>query len=229
MDFQAAIFGVAGRGKSEPDGILLGGFYAGVRPGCAGGVLCESGFRAAVVPAGNAAVYGNSQYRSDDGMPVAAPVGPRMGYLPAGCSGRALYGCGLPQTAPVLWPDLQRLFVPDRAVLGQPMGEMEAPYRRICTLLDTGCARISPRTDRAVRCYWHAAQRLFVPEETPAGAAAEALDFAIAQRVVPKLFGNDAYTALLAQDLWQICMELDLQKSAQLVENMLQNGQIYDG
>ena len=76
---------------------------------------------------------------------------------------------------------------------------------------------------------WTDLQRLFAPEGTPAGAAAEALDFAIAQRVVPKLFGNDAYTALLAQDLWQICMELDLQRSAQLVENMLQNGQIYDG
>lgn len=121
---------------------------------------------------------------------------------------------------PVFWEALQQAFAPAQPVSGVPLDEMEEGYQRICALLQRGNLPVSPRCDRAVRRYWHAAVRLFEPDEADVPPVVLALDYAVVQRIVPRLAGR----YLQAELLWQLCMELNLQKSAQRLDEMLRTG-----
>lgn len=82
---------------------------------------------------------------------------------------------------------------------------------------------ISPRVIKAISKYWFAAQALF-EESTEADASIAALDFAIAQRVLPHINGNGQTYKEKLEKMQEFCSQKNLQMSSEILKEIIQKG-----
>ncbi len=84
---------------------------------------------------------------------------------------------------------------------------------------------ISPRADFAVRRYWSVAQAVFEDElEYGADASIVALDYAIAQRILPHISGSGNVFGDALRTLAKLCNDRNLRISADVINEIIRKG-----
>lgn len=123
----------------------------------------------------------------------------------------------------ISWERLKSTFAPNTEDL--PMrGEAYDIYIKVYDILKKERLSISPRTDSAIRRYWSVAQKWFEKDENGTNASVVALDYAIAQKILPKINGNgDSYLKFL-EGLKAICREANLSKTETMLEGIIFKG-----
>lgn len=123
----------------------------------------------------------------------------------------------------VAWPAMKALFG------AKPLSEREKSrvlekLVAACKPLDEVRSPVSPRTMKAMLAYASAGIRLLSPE-TGGGSLAAALDFAVSQKLLPKVNGNGEAMRLALEALRGFCEDEGLPRSALLLEDMLRRGE----
>ena len=124
---------------------------------------------------------------------------------------------------PVEWSALQAVFAPDTSLeLDTMPSEI---YKDICILFRENMKlSVSPRVDRAIRRYWAAAKNLF-ESESGNDTTIVALDYAVAQKLLPKINGSGkAYSEFLSK-FQELCEKSNLEKSRRLLTNIIKRGE----
>lgn len=123
----------------------------------------------------------------------------------------------------VEWADLQAVFAPETSLDLDSMPN--SIYQDICTLFRENMKlSVSPRVDHSIRRYWAVAKGLF---ENEAGndKTIIALDYAVAQKLLPKINGSGkAYSEFLGK-LQELCEKNNLEKSRAILMNIIERGE----
>lgn len=82
---------------------------------------------------------------------------------------------------------------------------------------------ISPRVIKAISRYWFTAQALF-EESTETDASIAALDFAVAQRILPHINGNGQIYKEKLEKIQEFCNQKNLQMSSGILKDIIQKG-----
>lgn len=128
---------------------------------------------------------------------------------------------GRPENAMVAWEDLTEVF--GARALGREAGDVRALLEEVDRHAQTLGIRLSPRSRRQVEGYVGAAAALFDAAQKPAWV--DAVDFAVMQKVLPRISGTggryreglDALLALLA--------ERGLERSAERLRSVVASGE----
>lgn len=122
----------------------------------------------------------------------------------------------------VEWKNLQAVFAPDTSlVLDKVPDDI---YNSICKLFRENKFSVSPRVDRTIRRYWAVAKNLF-ESESGNDATIIALDYAVAQKLLPKINGSGkAYSDFLGK-FQELCEKSNLEKSRTVLTNIIKRGE----
>lgn len=82
---------------------------------------------------------------------------------------------------------------------------------------------VSTRVDNAIRLYWSAAQQLF-ESSADTDASISALDYAVAQRILPHIDGSGAKFGERLAEIQQFCRDKNLRISAEVLHEIIQTG-----
>lgn len=104
-------------------------------------------------------------------------------------------------------------------------GEAKIIYEKIVGILATKGIAVSPRSNNAIRKYWSVAQRIFESDrDYDTDASIVALDYAIAQKILPNITGNgDEYREFL-EALKSLCSENNLFQSGNIIDDIIKKG-----
>lgn len=102
--------------------------------------------------------------------------------------------------------------------------EVQKCYIQIIDKLQERQFTISPRVDKAIKRYWGTTSRLFEPDETGTEAAIVALDYAVAQRILPKIAGSGEEFETWLNDLRALCSKYNLNMSAKMLKDIIEQG-----
>lgn len=152
-------------------------------------------------------------------------------------TGPAVMGKEIPDemVEQITWDSLKNAFIPEREawVLSEAVQER---YKEVTAYLEEQDFPVSPRNDLAVRRYWAAASKSFEQDKLGRSPGMIALDYAIAQRILPKIAGNGEAFEQVLTGLLDICKgkgrdvdageggrdSLDL--CAEILEDMIRRG-----
>lgn len=123
----------------------------------------------------------------------------------------------------ISWSSLCEAFLPSREACVFP-APLQRMYDTLSAKLREQRFSISPRVDMAIKRYWAAASRHFEMDETKTKADIVALDYALAQRVLPKLSGSGERFEQWLEELKSLCSGYGLNMSAKLVKDMIARG-----
>lgn len=126
----------------------------------------------------------------------------------------------------VEWSALQAVFAPFTPDSLLDLDAMPNKiYEDICKLFrENQRLSVSPRVDRAVRRYWTTAKNLF-ESESGNDTTIIALDYAVAQKLLPKINGNGkTYLDFLAK-FQELCEKNNLEKSRAMLTNIIKRGE----
>lgn len=123
----------------------------------------------------------------------------------------------------ISWVSLSNAFIPatSECLLSD---EVKRSYDAVVAKLKERRFVVSPRIDRAIKRYWGAASKWFVMDETRTDPAIVALDYAVAQRLLPKIAGNGEVFEKWLEELRSICSNHDLNMSAKIIKDILDRG-----
>lgn len=122
----------------------------------------------------------------------------------------------------VEWENLQAVFAPNTSLdLDKVPDDI---YNSICKLFRENKFSVSPRVDRTIRRYWAVAKNLF-ESESGNDATIIALDYAVAQKLLPKINGSGkAYSDFLGK-FQELCEKSNLEKSRTVLTNIIKRGE----
>ena len=104
-------------------------------------------------------------------------------------------------------------------------GEPQIIYDEIRKHFSRGGILISPRVDIAVKKYCYIASQLMEDDEFGNSASVVALDYAISQKILPKIIGSGEIFEKWLNDLIQLCKANNLLKSADILEDIKARGE----
>lgn len=123
----------------------------------------------------------------------------------------------------VPWQSMKEAFLPGEGGCALSAG-IQRVYEGLLAKLREQRFLVSPRVDRAIKRYWAVASLRFEPDETKTDPEVVALDYAVAQRLLPKLQGSgEAFEAWLGE-LRALCSSQGLTLSAGLLQDMAERG-----
>lgn len=102
-------------------------------------------------------------------------------------------------------------------------GMAKGLYEEMLTKCRAAHINVSTRVDNAIRKYWSAAQRLFA-SSTETDASIAALDYAIAQRILPHIEGSGAKFGEQLALIHGFCSENNLRLSAEILLDIIHTG-----
>lgn len=123
----------------------------------------------------------------------------------------------------ITWDSLRQAFIPrkEECVFS---AEIQKIYDGIITLMRKKRFTISPRIDMAIKRYWAVASKWFEMDETKTDAAIVAFDYAVAQRILPKIVGNgEAFESWLAE-FRDLCSNNGLNMCATVLKEIVDRG-----
>lgn len=122
----------------------------------------------------------------------------------------------------VEWENLQAVFAPNTSLdLDKVPDDI---YNNICKLFRENKFSVNPRVDRTIRRYWAVAKNLF-ESESGNDATIIALDYAVAQKLLPKINGSGkAYSDFLSK-FQELCEKSNLEKSRTVLTNIIKRGE----
>lgn len=123
----------------------------------------------------------------------------------------------------ISWGSLREAFVPEKekCVLSP---ETQKIYDTIISKLREKRFVVSPRVDKAIKSYWASAARHFEMDETKTSADIVALDYAVAQRILPKIAGNGEIFEQWLEDFKSLCSGHGLNMSAKILKDIIDRG-----
>ena len=121
------------------------------------------------------------------------------------------------------WASLRDAFIPAKEeCIFTP--EIQKCYDSIIVKLREKNFSVSPRINAAIRQYWTAASKYFEMDDTKTAAATIALDYAVAQRILPKIIGNGEEFEKWLNEFGSLCSSNGLNTSARMVKNIIERG-----
>lgn len=123
----------------------------------------------------------------------------------------------------ITWTSLAQAFIPE-SVNSDFSGPIQKIYGEIVGTLRAQRIAVSPRVDKAVKHFWVVASKCFEEGERGAKAEIVALDYAVAQRILPKITGSGEAFRTWLEELKSICDKHGLYKSAGILTNIISHG-----
>ena len=102
--------------------------------------------------------------------------------------------------------------------------ELQKCYESIVAKLHEKKFTVSPRIDIAIKRYWAIASKYFEMDDTKTVAPTIALDYAIAQRILPKIGGNGEEFEKWLKEFSSLCSSNGLNTSAAIVKDIIERG-----
>lgn len=123
----------------------------------------------------------------------------------------------------VTWTSLCNAFIPrkEECVLS---AEIQKVYDLLLAKFREKRFSVSPRIDKAIKRYWVAAAKYFEEDETKTSAEVVALDYAIAQRILPKIKGSGEDFEKWLDDVRAFCSNHELNMSAKILKDIIERG-----
>lgn len=123
----------------------------------------------------------------------------------------------------VSWSSLREAFTPAKsACVFTP--EIQKCYELIIAKLREKKLSVSPRIDLAIKRYWAVASRYFEMDDTKTAPATVALDYAVAQRILPKIAGNGEDFEKWLEEFRSLCSNNGLNTSAVMLKDIIERG-----
>lgn len=123
----------------------------------------------------------------------------------------------------ITWKTLCEAFIPQKeeCVLS---AEVQRIYDAVYAKLREMRFSVSPRIDKAIKRYWAVASKRFEMDETKTNADIVALDYAVAQRILPKMLGNGEVFEKWLEEFRSLCSSHGLNMSAKLLKDIIERG-----
>lgn len=102
-------------------------------------------------------------------------------------------------------------------------GYAKSIYDELLSKCRSAKINVSTRVDDAIRQYWSTAQKLFV-STADIDASIVALDYAVAQRILPHIEGSGAKFGEQLTDLQKFCSEKNLRHSSEILLDIIRTG-----
>lgn len=102
--------------------------------------------------------------------------------------------------------------------------ELQKCYESIVAKLREKKFTVSPRIDIAIKRYWAIASKYFEMDDTKTVVPTIALDYAIAQRILPKIGGNGEEFEKWLKEFSSLCSSNGLNTSAAIVKDIIERG-----
>lgn len=122
----------------------------------------------------------------------------------------------------ISWEQMTSVFDVQEGTILPMLKEIKAIYEDVQKIYSKMRVRISPRTDKAIQCYWATAQKLFESGDIDAGILA--LDYAVAQKLLPKINGSGENYGRYLEELLDVFKSNSLLMSANILKNIIQRG-----
>ena len=123
----------------------------------------------------------------------------------------------------VTWTSLSNAFIPEAGDCAFT-DEIQEIYDEVIEKLREQRIAVSPRVDRAIRRYWSVASECFEEDEDETEPDIIALDYAIAQRILPRFIGSGEPFKTWLEELQEICTKHELKISAKILKDILDHG-----
>ena len=123
----------------------------------------------------------------------------------------------------ITWASLCKAFIPlkEECVFS---AEVQKIYDSIIALLRKKRFTVSPRIDMAIKRYWAIASKWFEMDETKTDAATVAFDYAVAQRILPKIVGNGEAFEKWLEEFRALCSNNGLNMCATVLKDIIDRG-----
>lgn len=126
----------------------------------------------------------------------------------------------------IAWSALVSTFGADSDSLVSLSGIAKEIYEEMLSKCRACKINVSTRADTAIRCYWSTAQKLFENDlNYGTDASIVALDYAIAQRILPHINGNGEKYGERLKDIQKFCSEKNLRISAEIISDIIKSGE----
>ncbi len=123
----------------------------------------------------------------------------------------------------ISWESMCRAFLPPREGGNMPPA-IHRIYDSIVAKFRERRIPVSFRVDAAIKKYWGAASRCFEPDETKTDPGIIALDYAVAQRLLPKISGSGEEFEKWLEELRALCSGQELNLCATRIKEILDRG-----
>lgn len=123
----------------------------------------------------------------------------------------------------ISWDTLKRAFIPRMESCILPP-DIQKCYDSIIARLREKKFNVSPRVDIAIRRYWATASKYFEMDDTQTAPDTIALDYAIAQRLLPKLSCNGQDFEKWLGEFRSLCSSNSLNTSAAILKDIIERG-----
>lgn len=123
----------------------------------------------------------------------------------------------------ITWASLQNAFVPQKEEC-RLSAEVQKIYDNIVLHLRKYHFIVSPRIDMAIKKYWAAASKRFEVDDTKTDPFTIALDYAVAQRILPKIIGNGEEFEHWLEEFRSICSSNSLNMCAKILRDIIDRG-----
>lgn len=123
----------------------------------------------------------------------------------------------------IFWNSLRDAFTPAKdECFFTP--EIQKCYDSVIAKLREKKFTVSPRIDIAIKRYWAIASKYFEMDDTKTAATTIALDYAIAQRILPKIVGNGEEFEKWLKEFSSLCSSNGLNTSAAILKDIIERG-----
>lgn len=125
----------------------------------------------------------------------------------------------------VEWKTLESLFMPKREDKLELSGEVKSIYDAIVLQLKQEHIFISPRAEIAIKSYWSVASKLMDKDNYDTDASIVAIDYAIAQKVLPKIKGNGEEFGIWLENFRKLCESDNLMLCESILSDIIERGE----
>lgn len=123
------------------------------------------------------------------------------------------------------WASLREAFIPSKEEC-KFTSEIQKCYDSIIAKLREKRFFVSSRVDTAIKRYWAVASKYFEMDDTEMETDTIALDYAVAQRILPKIMGNEEGFEEWLEEFSSLCSNNGLNMSATILKDMMDRGQV---
>ena len=124
----------------------------------------------------------------------------------------------------VTWNEIKTVFLQDESGKKSFDRETQVIYESIKEKLSKQEMYISPRVDIAIQKYWAIASKLMEEDEYGNSPSLVALDYAVAQKILPKIVGSGDEYEVWLDDLKVFCNNKGLVYSAGIISSIISRG-----
>lgn len=126
----------------------------------------------------------------------------------------------------VAWSALTATFGTDIHDMVSLNGEAKDIYEELLNKCRNAKISVSARTDAAIRRYWSTAQKLFENDSNYViDASIVALDYAVAQRILPHINGSGEKYRDRLKEIKDFCSEKNLRISSEVISEIIKTGE----